>query len=389
VSEESAIRALVEALERYTGTDAPALLEEARQEARARARSLLADAMTESLLTSARRQVEAESTAQASSPVFSRPSRSPQADPEPGSDEGLVQPGSEEGVVQPGSDEGLVQPASEEGVVQPGSDEGLGWYVYCIVGSAAVELDGIDVAIDDAHPVTLIRHGGLGAVASEVSLEEFGEVPMRERLDDLGWLEQTARTHEQVLDGVREQTTVVPMRLCTVYRSEQSVAEMLVREAPVLEATLERLRGKTEWGVKMFVFASELAKELEQGGEGEPEDPLAEARPGEAYMLNRRREALRKENVGKIVEERCEAAHGLLAAVASEAMLNRLQPAELSGHAGEMTLNGAYLVDDEEAEAFAELVERLQQEYAPALEVELTGPWPPYNFVTSSVEVGG
>jgi hypothetical protein len=156
----------------------------------------------------------------------------------------------------------------------------------------------------------------------------------------------------------------------------------------VLAATLARLAGKTEWGVKIFVHPGELAEELE-GQEGEePEDPLAEARPGEAYLLNRRRETLRKESLGRALEERCAQVHDELVATASEAVLNRLQPAELTGHPGEMALNGVYLVEDAAVQDFAETVERLQERHAPSLEIELTGPWPPYNFVNSAIEVG-
>ena len=62
----------------------------------------------------------------------------------------------------------------------------------------------------------------------------------------------------------------------------------------------------------------------------------------------------------------------------------RLVAPELSGRDGEMVLNSAYLVSDRprfegELTALArELSER-------GLELELTGPWPPYNFVSEEL----
>ncbi|MFQ5814466.1 MAG: GvpL/GvpF family gas vesicle protein [Anaerolineae bacterium] len=49
--------------------------------------------------------------------------------------------------------------------------------------------------------------------------------------------------------------------------------------------------------------------------------------------------------------------------------------------AGEMVLNGAYLVDETELEAFRTVLATLEPTYADqGFEYELTGPWPPYNF---------
>jgi hypothetical protein len=44
-----------------------------------------------------------------------------------------------------------------------------------------------------------------------------------------------------------------------------------------------------------------------------------------------------------------------------------------------MVLNDAYLVDLDDAEAFARTVQRLADAHA-ELSIELTGPWPPYSF---------
>jgi hypothetical protein len=52
-----------------------------------------------------------------------------------------------------------------------------------------------------------------------------------------------------------------------------------------------------------------------------------------------------------------------------------------------MLLNGVYLVDDEDEDRFRRVVDELSEEYSRvSVTVELTGPWPPYNFVKSSIE---
>ena len=44
-----------------------------------------------------------------------------------------------------------------------------------------------------------------------------------------------------------------------------------------------------------------------------------------------------------------------------------------------LVLSAAYLVDDEQVEAFGAAVEGLQEEHAD-LVIACTGPWPPYSF---------
>jgi hypothetical protein len=52
-----------------------------------------------------------------------------------------------------------------------------------------------------------------------------------------------------------------------------------------------------------------------------------------------------------------------------------------------MLLNGVYLVDDRSAAAFHSAVDKLATEHEPrGVQVELTGPWPPCNFVRGSIE---
>jgi hypothetical protein len=46
---------------------------------------------------------------------------------------------------------------------------------------------------------------------------------------------------------------------------------------------------------------------------------------------------------------------------------------------GWMVLNGAYLLETERADEFAEIVASVTGEHA-ALRADVTGPWPPYSF---------
>lgn len=258
-------------------------------------------------------------------------------------------------------------------------------YVYGVGSSEAEELDGAvreGLGVASAPPFTL-REGELAAIASTVPLAEFDEGRLRENLNDVEWLERVARAHEEVLERALRAATVVPLRLCTMYRDAQHVRAMLAREEPVFREALARLRGKTEWGVKMIAEPGALERALN----GAEHERLEDVPTGVAYLRERGRQARAREDLDELAARLAADVHDELAARAEEALLNPLQNPEVSGHEGDMLLNGAYLVADAELPAFRQQCERLTGAFAPrGVVVELTGPWPPYNFVRSTLE---
>ena len=186
-------------------------------------------------------------------------------------------------------------------------------------------------------------------------------------------------------DAALSRMTVVPMRLCTIYRTTQQVHELLAREGDLFRDALERLEGKTEWGVKLVAKPEALQRAAISRGDLSPEPDAASE--GTAYMNRKRREAQARDEEDQIAEEWAREVHERVAEGAAEALLNPVQRPEVSGYEGEMLLNGVYLVSDSDVDDFRRLVDRLADEYRErgAL-VELTGPWPPYNFVKSSIE---
>jgi hypothetical protein len=104
-------------------------------------------------------------------------------------------------------------------------------------------------------------------------------------------------------------------------------------------------------------------------------------------MSEKSRQSRAREEADRVAEGWAQTVHERAAAIASEALLNPLQNPEVSGHDGDMLLNGVYLVDDRETEAFRSIVDGLADEFAARdASVTLSGPWPPYNFVKSSIE---
>jgi len=245
--------------------------------------------------------------------------------------------------------------------------------VYGIVASSTRPSDfAPGPSVDPAHEVELLVEGPLAAVSSKVSLGEFDEPAIAEHLEDPEWLEEKIRAHEQVLERTLAGASVAPFRFCTIYRSEAELRRLLRDRVAELSAALHQVQGRVELGVKAFADRSRFA-ECVSDAAGEES--------GRAYMERRLAERRSAEELGRFALEVAERSHERLLAAADAGTLMRVHSRELSGRSDEMVLNGAYLVragDD----GLGRAVEDLREEYsAQGVTFDVTGPWPPYNFV--------
>lgn len=228
----------------------------------------------------------------------------------------------------------------------------VGWYVFGIVPSDAAPAAG----------TTHVERGPLAAVTAEVSLAEFGEDVLPERLNDRTWLEEKVRVHEAVLQSFVGVTPVVPLRFGAIYRDVDEVRRLLAERGSRFEEALERVSGRSELGVKAW-FDPRHVKRTAAGS-------------GREY-LQRRRDEL---SSARAAAAAAAAAHARLAAAAEAAVVNRPQPRELTGRDEQMLLNGAYLVPDGDERLAGEVAQLAEEHRDAGITFELTGPWPPYNF---------
>ncbi|OLB23821.1 MAG: hypothetical protein AUH17_05840 [Actinobacteria bacterium 13_2_20CM_68_14] len=266
---------------------------------------------------------------------------------------------------------------------------GLGWYLYGVVGAGdkSPRLDAEGLAVDPGHDVELVVEGPLAGVTSRVSLEEFGEEMLPDRLGDAAWLEEKISAHERVLERVLHELSIVPCRFCTVYRSERELRRFLAERKDALQAALDRVHGQVELGVKAFVDRKRFAAGEASRNEKirDLQERAGSAEGGTAYLERRRLEQLVSSEVERLRSTASRDIHSRLLARADDGLTLALQAPEVSGRDNQMIFHGAYLVDVSEAE-FKATLGSLAVEYRDlGVELELTGPWPPYNFVPTEL----
>jgi hypothetical protein len=282
-------------------------------------------------------------------------------------------------------------------------EAGCAYYVYGVVDrDGGQPLEGLPgEGIDPACPVYALPYTGptataseavlrstdqtLQAIVSQVSLRDFGQERLEENLDDMRWLEARVRVHQDILDQVVATHTLIPMRFCTLYRSEERVREMLQQHHADFVQALARLEGKREWGVKVYCDSQALAQRVGQVSDRveELEVEMATKSSGAAYFMKKKLEETIAAEVERISDEQAQCSHDRLSSHAAEAIISPLQGKELTGRQEVMVLNGAYLVTEDQLAAFRAELANLQDEWGVlGFIYEMTGPWPAYNFST-------
>ena len=223
--------------------------------------------------------------------------------------------------------------------------------------------------------VTVLSGAGLTAVTEDVSLAEFGEQALRASLEDMAWLDATARAHHGVIDAVARSEPVVPMRLATVYSGQSAVREMLAARSAEILDVLGKVTARSEWGVKAFAVAGSTA------GAAAGESHLAgqAAGSGAAYLRRRRDELTAQQQGRRAAVAAAERIHDGLSRLAVASRLHAPQSPQLTGTPEVMVLNAAYLLEERNGDALRQAVAGLAEK-TPAVRLELTGPWPPYSF---------
>jgi hypothetical protein len=254
------------------------------------------------------------------------------------------------------------------------------------VAAQQFNIGSLPAAIEDNTKLEWVVANDLAALSSAVPLATYGEEALAEHLSDPTWTAIRAMRHQTVVEYVAKRTGVLPLRFGTIYLERNGIERMLSEKGRELAGIIERLRGREEWGVNVYSDRAKLMasitsvsprlRELVQQAEA--------ASPGQSYLMQKKIDALR-------VDESRVALNGILDQIektlreqSDDARRLRILKVEATEH-GELKGKFAFLVKRSGFEEFRAAAERLAEEHLTAgVRLELTGPWPAYNFAELS-----
>jgi hypothetical protein len=250
-------------------------------------------------------------------------------------------------------------------------------YVYCIVASST-PLQTTNVSTPGGPPGTgkvrvLEIRPGRSLIVSDAPLDQFGEAALAARLSDLNWVSRAAMAHEAVTECFMAADAVVPMKLFTLFTSDERALEQVRAGWSRVEGIVRRLNKHQEWGVRL-VFDEARAPQ---------EDATAAASSGRQYLVAKRQhhEASAKQSTAmrRIAGDVLKTLRPIARDVQQRAVT-----APAAGRS-RLLLDAAFLVPRAKADRFRKSVEGRAKKIAPAgYALHLSGPWPPYSFVEKS-----
>jgi hypothetical protein len=206
---------------------------------------------------------------------------------------------------------------------------------------------------------------------------------LEDRLADVAWLAPRATAHDRVLTWASDLGAVVPLPLLSLFRTERALRSMLAERRDELRALLAQVGRGREYGVRIFRIDDELRRAR---GSFSPSVAALEAEvagaaaPGQGYLLSRKLDAARKDEIRRVGSEVATAAYNDLAAHSLAATQDAL-PQPTVGLAGAAVLNASFLVAHDRIDEFRAAVTSFVRDYDHrGFRIEFTGPWPPYHF---------
>lgn len=261
----------------------------------------------------------------------------------------------------------------------------LAYYVYCIAESAAaaqLPAASLPAAIEDESKLEWVVSNDLAALSSTVPRASYSEESLAEHLSDASWTAVRAMRHETVMEYVARRASVVPLRFGTIYLERAGVERMLEEKRRELAQIIERLRGREEWGVNVYCDQTTLMSSITAVSPvlRDLVERAAQASPGQSYLMQKKIETLKVDEVRAALTRIIDEIEQELSQQSEDAKRLRVLKVEATEY-GELKAKFAFLIKRVDFETFRDAAERLAQTHqATGVRLELTGPWPAYNF---------
>jgi len=252
-------------------------------------------------------------------------------------------------------------------------------YLYGITGPDTPEPPA-DLRGVQGAPVRLLDAAGARAVVSEVPSDGFSAAEIDARLQEVEWVGARGAEHERVLTWFVDHGTIIPFALFSLHTDAEALRGRLGEMEEEVGAALNALTGRQEWGIRIWADEAALGTRADRLSTrlAALREEMDAAAPGRRFLLTKKLDKLREEEVRRLAHERAAAAFDRLR---GRAEATARTPAPNRGGERRLVLDAAFLVLDAGYDAFQNEVGVVARELEEAaMELQFTGPWPPYHF---------
>lgn len=242
-------------------------------------------------------------------------------------------------------------------------------YVYCLVQAAkAPSLRGVPSSVPGAGaPRLLAVDQDVWAVVADAPIGRFTGDQLQQELQDVEAISRHALAHATVIEFFFRRAPVIPLKLFTLFSSDEKVRAHVRSRLGLLKRMFSKLRGLEEWGVRIVAgeVEAESARTLDSG-----RDYLQVKKRLNEQTVAPSRAAIR-------------AANGALRSLGQIASGTRKDAFPPPGRGRPYVTGASFLVPAKRRAEWKKCAAQRGAELAAqGHRLEMSGPWPPYHFVS-------
>lgn len=248
-------------------------------------------------------------------------------------------------------------------------------YVYCVVKSSrAPKLGRVPAGLDGAEKTRLLDAGdGYHLVVTSAPLEHYDAAAIDAKLRDLDWVGGRAAEHQAIVEHALGLGTVIPMKLFTLFSTDERALEHVRKMKRSLDRVVERISGCEEWGLRILFDEARAARAAAE------EARAKKVVSGTSFLLRKKALDDERRSLGARGAAEVDALYDRVAKMVRSAQRRAAPNREL---AGRVLLDAVFLVPHASVEKLKATVgasaEKLAEE---GFDVTLSGPWPAYSFI--------
>jgi len=241
--------------------------------------------------------------------------------------------------------------------------------VYCLIQSAKpASTRGAPDSVPGAGAPRLLHiDSDVWAVVADAPLERFSGDALQEELQDIEAISRHAIAHASVIEFFFQRTPVIPLKLFTLFSSDEKAREHVRGRLATLKRMFASLLGLEEWGVR--IVAGEL--------EAESARTMASGRD---YLQTKKR---LHDHASEPPRATIRAANDALKTLGRLAAKTRKDAFPPPGRGRPYVTGASFLVKTTRRGLWRKQAARIGAALAAdGHRLEMSGPWPPYHFVS-------
>jgi Gas vesicle synthesis protein GvpL/GvpF len=235
-------------------------------------------------------------------------------------------------------------------------------YFYGVTQSPAANSIN-QLGVDLESKIESVQSDKFHCWVSYVSATDFEENLAR-NMENLDWLATASVAHQRVIAAIAREAEILPARFATVFRTEESLRKHVREQMLQIRADFRRIKDADEWGIKVFAKPAPVATQVKNVRTGK--DYLK----AKAALLPRRRPAKSNGDFGEFEE------------ALQDIALDSAPAGNVSSGQRGLRFQTSLLVKRKDRKKLESVLKRFSQRWAESRQIECTGPWPPYSFVS-------